>query len=93
MGVVLASEGYPESYEKGATISGFDAVEQNQTVKLFHAGTERRGQDAVATGGRVLCSTALGKTLRDAQTAAYKLASSVSWNGSWYRRDIGFKAL
>ncbi|NKB64614.1 MAG: phosphoribosylamine--glycine ligase [Gammaproteobacteria bacterium] len=101
LGVVLASEGYPGSYKKGLVISGLDTQLSNSssdessgiTGKLFHAGTDVQSGNIITAGGRVICSTALGGSLLEAQKAAYALAESVSWDGCWYRRDIGFKAL
>ena len=98
LGVVLASEGYPDSYEKGHVIEGMGPLSTNQNQestdqKLFHAGTRQQDGQILTSGGRVLCATAVGNTLEIAQHRAYELAQSVSWPGSWCRKDIGAKAL
>ncbi len=92
LGVVLAAGGYPGDYAKGLQISG---LQQAQAVdgKVFHAGTALADGDVVTSGGRVLCATALGKDVQSAQQAAYRLAEKISWDGSFYRRDIGYRAI
>lgn len=92
LGVVLAAGGYPDAYAKGAVISGLPVNETGDS-KVFHAGTARVGADIVTAGGRVLCATALGNTIEQAQTKAYQLANSITWQGIYYRTDIGFKAI
>ncbi|MDH3354607.1 MAG: phosphoribosylamine--glycine ligase [Chromatiales bacterium] len=92
MGVVIAAEGYPNSYSKGDVISGLGVGESN-SAKIFHAGTQFDGTNTVTAGGRVLCATALGNSVLDAQQNAYALAKEISWNGAWYRNDIGHRAI
>ncbi len=92
VGVVLASGGYPDAYAKGDVISGLDATGLPDR-KIFHAGTALRGTDVVSNGGRVLCATALGKSVTDAQRAAYELADTVHWNKMFFRRDIAYRAI
>jgi len=92
LGVVLAAGGYPDTYQKGAIISGLPAQEQEDS-KVFHAGTQQVGDDIVTSGGRVLCACALGDDIQEAQTKAYALADKIHWNGVYYRTDIGFKAI
>ncbi len=92
VGVVLASGGYPDAYAKGDVISGLDATALPDR-KIFHAGTALRGADVVSNGGRVLCATALGKSVTDAQRAAYELADTVHWNKMFFRRDIAYRAI
>ena len=92
LGVVLAAGGYPGDYTKGAPIHGLDAAAQ-LTGKVFHAGTALKDGAIVATGGRVLCATALGETVEAAQQQAYRLAREISWEGSFYRNDIGYRAI
>jgi len=92
IGVVLAAGGYPGSYGKGAVIAGLDA-EQPDTVKVFHAGTARDGENIVTSGGRVLCVTALGTDIREAQQRCYEGADKISWDGVTLRRDIGWRAI
>ena len=92
LGVVLASTGYPFSYTKGETISGLDRVKQEHT-KVFHAGTTRTDEQVKTSGGRVLCVTALGDDIRQAQQRAYSEVQKISWESVFYRRDIGYRAL
>ncbi len=98
--VVMASEGYPGSYERGRTINNLEEAERMPDVKVFHAGTALRsdplsGRDGriVTDGGRVLNVTALGDTLEQAQSRAYEAARSIRFAGGWYRRDIAEKAI
>ena len=91
--VAMASKGYPGTYEKGHVITGLDAAAAMPGVTVFHAGTERRGDDIVAVGGRVLNVTALGKDVAQAQARAYAAVDKIHWDGAFYRRDIGWRAL
>ena len=92
LGVVLAAGGYPNSYRKGDVIR---LPEQDgQDRKTFHAGTALNGNDEVVTaGGRVLCATALGNSVAEAQQQAYQLAQQIDWQDAFYRRDIGYRAV
>lgn len=92
LGVVLAAAGYPNSYPKGDIISGLHA-DDNQTTKIFHAGTKVSGDHIVTNGGRVLCATALGDDLSEAYNNAYGLADKITWAHSYKRSDIGKKAI
>ncbi len=92
LGVVLAAGGYPDAYAKGQVISGLP-TDENDDSKVFHAGTAQIADDVVTNGGRVLCACALGDSILDAQTKAYELTNKISWNGVYYRTDIGFKAI
>jgi phosphoribosylamine---glycine ligase len=92
LGVVMAAEGYPDAPRTGATITGLDAAAQ-LSGKVFHAGTRLSGENVVVSGGRVLCTTAMGATVAAAQKAAYALTDAVHWPGAVYRRDIGFRAI
>ena len=92
LGVVLAAGGYPEAYQKGAVISGLLGADSDD-CKIFHAGTAQVGDNIVTAGGRVLCACALGEDIAVAQNNAYALASKITWDGIYYRTDIGFKAL
>ena len=92
LGVVIAAGGYPGAYAKGLPISGLQQA-QTSEGKVFHAGTDLANGDVVTSGGRVLCATALGANIQAAQEAAYQLAEQVSWDGSFYRRDIGYRAI
>ena len=90
LGVVMASKGYPDSYRKGEIIS---LPEEETDFKIFHAGTKLDTHNIVSNGGRVLCATALGKDIMEAQVKAYSLINKVKWDGSYYRTDIGFKGI
>lgn len=92
IGVVLAAGGYPGDYAKGTPIHGLD-VAHGDTIKVFHAGTVRDGQEIVTSGGRVLCVTALGEDIAAAQHACYAAADKISWDGMTLRRDIGWRAI
>ena len=91
--VVMASKGYPGSYEKGHVITGLDAAAKIPGITIFHAGTEKRGNDIVAVGGRVLNITATGKDVAEAQARAYQAAALIHWEGAFCRKDIGWRAL
>jgi phosphoribosylamine--glycine ligase len=91
--VVMASRGYPGSYEKGHEIAGLDAARSLPGITIFHAGTERRGGKIVAVGGRVLNVTATGRDVAEAQARAYDAVSRIHWDGSFCRKDIGWRAL
>ncbi|EJL6289054.1 phosphoribosylamine--glycine ligase [Vibrio cholerae] len=92
IGVVLAAGGYPGDYAKGEVISGLP-TQESAGQKVFHAGTETQGDQVVTNGGRVLCATALGNTVLEAQQRAYQLADQIHWNGMFCRRDIGYRAI
>jgi phosphoribosylamine--glycine ligase len=92
VGVVLAAGGYPASYSKGAVIHGLDQAE-GEGLKVFHAGTNEQDGEVVTAGGRVLCATALGETVGQAQQRAYRLVEQISWEGMSYRKDIGYRAI
>ena len=92
LGVVLAADGYPDSYPKGEVIASIpsDSVDG----KVFHAGTAQDTDGNIVTsGGRVLCAVGLGDDIAAAQKKAYQLVSEIDWETAFYRRDIGFKAL
>jgi len=91
LGVVIAAAGYPGSYPKGDVISGLD--NDTDSSKVFHAGTKVEGTDVVTAGGRVVCISALGATVSEAQKSAYAHVKKVSWNGCFYRNDIGYRAV
>jgi len=92
LGVVLAAGGYPADYDKDDPISGLPA-EESADLKLFHAGTKEKNGAVVTAGGRVLCATALGESVAEAQSRAYALAGKISWQGLYYRTDIGYRAV
>lgn len=92
LGVVIASGGYPADYSAGHEIKGLDAAAQLKG-KVFHAGSSLKDGKIINTGGRVLCATAMGDSVAEAQANAYKLAEKISWEGSFYRKDIGYRAI
>ena len=92
VGVVLAAGGYPGTIRKGDAIHGL-AEATLTDGKVFHAGTSLQGDQVVTNGGRVLCATALGSNVQEAQQRAYQLAANISWEGCFYRRDIGWRAI
>ena len=89
--VVLASEGYPDSYPKNDEITGFDSI-SNEAI-IFHAGTIKSDGKIFSNGGRVLGVTALGDTLNSAITNAYAAAEKITWSHKYNRKDIGQKGL
>ena len=90
-GVVIASEGYPESYESNKEVSFAPYEEEN--AKLFHAGTSFNNDKVLTSGGRVFCATALGNNLKEAQQNAYNLVGKVNFEGAFFRKDIGNKGI
>jgi phosphoribosylamine--glycine ligase len=92
LGVVMAAGGYPISYQKGDRITGLPEHEE-EGVKVFHAGTRMENGQVVTNGGRVLCVTALGATVREAKAKAYERIQGIQWDGVYYRTDIGYRAV
>ena len=92
LGIVLAAGGYPGDYQTGLQIHGLP-LEQPDDRKVFHAGTKMQGDVVVTNGGRVLCVTALGDDVADAQQHARELVKDISWTGSFSRSDIGWRAI
>lgn len=92
LGIVLAAEGYPGDYRKGDEIYGIP-TQPAQDEKIFLAGVAEKDGKPVTNGGRVLCVTALGNSVFEAQQKALKLAEQVNWTGRFYRRDIGYRAV
>jgi phosphoribosylamine--glycine ligase len=91
--VVMAAKGYPGDYKKGTEIRGLDDAGAVDDVKVFHAGTRRDGDRVLATGGRVLNVTAMGKTVAEAQARAYQAVDRIDWPEGFCRRDIGWRAI
>ncbi len=91
--VVMASKGYPGKYDKGHVITGLEKAKKLPDTYVFHAGTARKDSDIVTAGGRVLGVTARGKDIKGAIDNAYAAVREISWNGAYYRTDIGRKAL
>jgi len=92
LGVVLAAGGYPDDYRKGDVIGGLD-LPCGEDQKIFHAGTRLVNGQVLTNGGRVLCATGLGSTVTEAQQAAYRLVSTIDWDGVYFRTDIGYRAI
>jgi phosphoribosylamine--glycine ligase len=90
LGVVMAAPGYPGDYPNGAAISLGQDIED---TKVFHAGTAMSGDQPVTSGGRVLCVTALGSGVTEAQAKAYERLKTVQFEGAEYRTDIGYRAV
>jgi len=91
--VVMASQGYPGSYEKGFPISGIPEANALPDTFLFHSGTALKDGKVVTAGGRVLGVTARGKDIKAAIEHAYQAVKKIRWDGAYYRTDIGRKAL
>ena len=91
--VVMASGGYPDSYEKGKIITGLDEAGKLKDVVVFHAGTAVQGGDIVTSGGRVLGVTALADTISGAKEKAYEAVDKIKFDGAYCRRDIADKAI
>ena len=92
--VVMASEGYPDAYEKGKVIRGLDEAAKLEDVKVFHAGTKlNEAGEVVTNGGRVLGVTALGASVSNAKQRAYEAVKCIRWDGAWCRKDISDKAI
>ena len=91
--VVMAAKGYPGKYQKGTEIKGLEAAGEVEDVVVFHAGTAEQDGKTLATGGRVLGVTALGKDVKEAQARAYQAVDLIDWPEGFCRRDIGWRAI
>jgi len=91
LGVVIAAHGYPEEPRKGDRIEGLPKPAED--CRVFHAGTKLEGKTPVSNGGRVLCVTALGHSVRSAATRAYEAIERIRFDGMQYRKDIGHRAI
>ena len=89
----MAAKGYPGNHQKGSIIKGLNAAGKPEGVRIFHAGTELRGNDMVAVGGRVLGVTAIGGTIAEAQAKAYQAVDLINWPEGFCRRDIGWRVM
>ena len=92
LGIVMAAENYPHSPRIGDVIHGLDTA-QKDDGKIFHAGSKIDNGLTLTSGGRVLCATALGNTVYQAQKRAYALADQITWLGEYHRSDIGWRAI
>ena len=93
LGVVLAADGYPGAYAKGEAIYGLYELDFEPGQKIFHAGTAIEDEHVISAGGRVLCATALGSNVTEAQKNAYELLKEIDWPTAYYRKDIGYRAI
>jgi phosphoribosylamine---glycine ligase len=95
LGVVLAAYGYPDAPRKGDVITGLPSAraQAGDDYHVFHSGTALNGKQVVASGGRVLCVTALGHNVKIAQRRAYAIAEQIHFDGMQMRRDIGHRAV
>ena len=91
--VVMASGGYPDPYQTGEIITGFEDADAIEGVNVFHAGTEQNGENIVTAGGRVLGVTAVADGLHNAIQRAYQGVSAIHFNKAHVRNDIGHRAL
>jgi len=91
LGVVMASANYPDTPRTGDAITGLPTGSED--MQVFHAGTAMNGDQVVTSGGRVLCVTALGETVKYAQTQAYQALEKIKFDGAQYRKDIGYRAV
>ncbi|WP_417589601.1 phosphoribosylamine--glycine ligase, partial [Pararhodobacter oceanensis] len=91
--VVMAANGYPGAYQNGSEIKGLEALPEDSSHMVFHAGTKAEGASVLANGGRVLNVTARGDTLAEAQERAYAMVDAIDWPEGFCRRDIGWRAL
>ncbi len=92
LGVVMAAGGYPDSYHRGDAIDGL-ASGDDEVTKVFHAGTAISDGKVVTSGGRILCVTALGDSVSEAQSRAYQRVKQINWDNAYYRTDIGYRAV
>ena len=88
----MASNGYPGNYKKGLNIQGLEKI-YDDSVKVFQAGTVINEGQVLTNGVRVLCTVALGNTVREARVLAYENVKKIDWDGAIYRRDIGYRAI
>ena len=91
-GILVDPSALPEAYAKGTVIEGLDLYD-GEDCKTFHAGTALSDGNVVTSGGRVLCVTALGASVAEAQARAYRRCATIAWEGGFYRRDIGYRAV
>ena len=89
--VVLASKGYPGSYDKEILIPNLKTIKDDKKTIIFHAGTKTLSSNYFSNGGRVLSVTSTGKNIEEARKSAYKVLKKLNWKDGFYRKDIGFK--
>ncbi len=93
LGVVMAAQDYPDSPRTGDAIQGLPSDYENPEIQVFHAGTRLQDKQVLTSGGRVLCVTALGETVKYAQSKAYEMVKQIRFSGAQYRSDIGYRAI
>lgn len=94
VGVVMCADGYPDGYRQGDVISGIESLPLHNDLQVFQAGTKTNDKGQLVTaGGRVICVTALADTLSQARNAVHQTCTQINWQGAFYRRDIGHRAL
>ena len=91
--VVLAAKGYRENYQSGDEIIGLENEKNHDDVEIYHAGTTKKNNSIITSGGRVLNINGYGESLAEARDKAYNLVNKVGWPNYYYRRDIGWRAL
>ena len=91
LGVIMSSQGYPESYETGMEIKGLNSI--NNNIKVFHSGTKNENDKILTNGGRVLCVTSLGNDVKQSRDLAYSATAEINWKGCYFRKDIGFRIM
>jgi phosphoribosylamine--glycine ligase len=89
----MASEGYPDDYKTGYEIKGINEIKKLKDIYIYHAGTKKVNNLIFTNGGRVLNITSLGETVKEANYNALKAINMIDWNGSYYRNDIGWRAI
>ena len=91
--IVMSAGGYPESYETGKLITGIDLAEKDSNITIFHAGTKRDGNSILTNGGRVISVTSFGNSVKEANSGAINAINLIKWDNSYYRSDIGWRAI
>jgi phosphoribosylamine--glycine ligase len=91
--IVMASEGYPNDYKTGYEIKGINEIKNLKDIYIYHAGTKKVNNLIFTNGGRVLNITSLGETVKEANYNALNAINMINWNGSYYRNDIGWRAI
>ena len=93
IGVIMSSKGYPGAYETGEEIIGLENFSESKNIKIFHSGTKLDNGKILTNGGRVICVTALGPSIKESKKIAYSAVSKINWSGSYFRKDIGFRVI
>ena len=91
--IVMSAGGYPESYEIGKLITGINLAEEDPNITIFHAGTKKEGNSIFTNGGRVINITSFGNSVKEANLSAINAIKMIKWDNSYYRHDIGWRAI